>query len=65
MSDIMNLTRKMELHYIFINGDNSHTLDAFTRNKCGDWNAYEQALYEWFTVDFLETLPHWPEKRMG
>lgn len=31
----------------------------------GDWNAYEQTLYDWFTVDFLETLPLWPEKRVG
>jgi len=26
--------KKIELHYVFADGDNSHTLDAFTRNKC-------------------------------
>lgn len=31
----------------------------------GDWDAYVQTLYEWFTVDFIQTLPRWPGKRMG
>jgi hypothetical protein len=28
------LSKKLELHYVFYENDPSHTLDAYTRNKC-------------------------------
>ncbi len=31
----------------------------------GDWNAYEETLYGFFKIDFLESLPRWPGKRVG
>ncbi len=34
-------------------------------DSAGDWKAYENVLYEWFTADFLQSKPAWPGKRVG
>jgi hypothetical protein len=31
---MIDLTRKIEIHYVFVETDHSHTLNASTRNKC-------------------------------
>lgn len=31
----------------------------------GEWNAYEEALYECFKEDFLHARPQWPGKRVN
>lgn len=31
----------------------------------GVWDAYEQALYGWFREDFVDSVPSWPNKRVG
>lgn len=31
----------------------------------GDWKTYENVLYDWFRADFLNSLPRWPNKRVG
>jgi len=30
-----------------------------------EWNTYEAVLYGWFKKDFLDSLPQWPQKRVG
>jgi hypothetical protein len=31
----------------------------------GNWDAYEEILYGWFTQDFVTSRPTWPGKRVG
>jgi len=31
----------------------------------GNWDAYEEVLYEWFIADFVNSHPCWPGKRVG
>lgn len=31
----------------------------------GDWSAYQEILYGFFKIDFVDSQPNWPGKRVG
>ena len=40
-------------------------LPSLIEHSGGSWEGYEEELYRWFVADFLDSLPTWPDKRVG
>lgn len=43
----------------------SNWLPPLVEHNGGSWDSYEETLYQWFTADFIVSLPKWPGKRVG